>query len=191
MAGYLEQAIERMVMDRLNNRNNMRFSRWATSYRKGAAARIIEKIEDRRDQLKEEEQKRKARNRANSVANGATLKTALTIADVQKSERYANRDFLYGDGHSAKMRQHRMERAAAEAQADKEYAEWAKENPEEAKKQEDKRQKELEKYWARRRNRKTSDNIDRSAYYAGYEAGKAIGIDPQTGDKRQESKKLS
>ena len=33
MSSYLEQTIERLVMDRLENDNNQRFSRWAVSYR--------------------------------------------------------------------------------------------------------------------------------------------------------------
>lgn len=35
MAGYLEQAIERIVMERLGDNNTQRFSRWVMSYRKG------------------------------------------------------------------------------------------------------------------------------------------------------------
>lgn len=193
MAEYLEETIERLVMDRLQNQNNMRFSRWATSYRKGAAARIIEKVYDRREQLEAEEAERKRKAEHAAARSGTSMATDLTIADVRKSERDANRDFLYGEGWSAKQRLRQQQAAEEAARAEAEYAVWAAANPEEARKEEDKREKEREAYWKRRRSRggKTTDNVDTGAYYAGYDAADKVGIDPQTRDDRSSARRLT
>lgn len=184
MAGYLEQAIERIVMERLGDDNTQRFSRWAVSYRKGAAARIIEKVQDRRDEL-EAEEARKVREAQHAAERaGVSTATTLTIADVRKSERDANMDHIHGEGWSARQREERRLAAIAAAEAEAEYAKWAAANPEEARKEEKKRQAESDRYWARRTGRgrrsTANDNVDSSAYWAGYDAAEKIGIDPQT-----------
>ena len=186
MAGYLEQTIERLVMDRLDNQNNLRFSRWAVSYRKGAAARIIEKVRDRRDEIEAEEAERKRKAEQEAARKGVSTATTLTLADVRKSERDANMDFLYGEGYSAERDRKRREAAEEAAKAEAAYAEWAAANPEEARKEEEKQRKADERYWARRRGRrsKASDNLDHSAYWAGYDAAEKVGIDPQTSGKK-------
>lgn len=193
MASYLEQTIERLVMDRLGNQNNMRFSRWAVSYRKGAAARIIEKVQDRREELEVAEAERKRKAEHEAQRRGVSTATTLTIADVRKSERDANMDFLYGEGWSAEQAEKRRRAAEAAKKADEEYAQWAAANPEEARKEEEKRRKESERYWARRRGRgsRSSDNVDSGAYWAGYDAAESVGIDPQTSDGSSKTRRLS
>lgn len=186
MASYLEQTIERLVMERLDNDNTQRFSRWAVSYRKGAAARIIEKVQDRRDQLEEEEAERKRKAEHAAARAGVSTATTLTIADVRKSEREANMDFIYGEGWSAKQAEARRKAAEEAAAAEKAYAEWAAANPEEARKEEEKQRKADEAYWARRRGGRRASpksDIDSSAYWAGYDAAEKVGIDPQTAHK--------
>lgn len=195
MAGYLEQAIERIVMERLGDDNTQRFSRWAVSYRKGAAARIIEKVQDRRDEL-EAEEARKAREAQHAAERaGVSTATTLTIADVRKSERDANMDHIYGEGWSARQREERRLAAIAAAEAEAAYAKWAAENPEEARKEEKKRQEESDRYWARRTGRgrrsTANDNVDSSAYWAGYDAAEKIGIDPQTGNSSTSTPRLA
>lgn len=193
MAGYLEDTIERLVMERLDNQNNMRFSRWAVSYRKGAAARIIEKVYDRRAEIEEEEARKKREAEHAAARAGVSTSTTLTIADVRKSEREANMDFLYGEGWSAKQAERRRKAAEEAARAEAEYAAWAAANPEEARKEEAKRKREEEKRWARmsRRRDRSEDNVDHGAYWAGYDAAEKVGIDPQTRDARGETKRLS
>lgn len=195
MAGYLEQAIERIVMERLGNDNTQRFSRWAVSYRKGAAARIIEKVQDRRAEI-EAEEARKAREAEHAAAReGVSTATTLTIADVRKSERDANMDHIHGEGWSARQREERRLAAIEAARVEAEYAAWAAANPEEARKEEAKRQAESDRYWARRSGRggraKQSDNVDSSAYWAGYDAAEKIGIDPQTTGGSSSAPRLS
>jgi hypothetical protein len=187
MAGYLEQTIERLVMERMGNDNTQRFSRWAVSYRKGAAARIIEKVQDRRDEVEAAEAERQRKAEHAAARAGVSTSTTLTIADVRKSEIDANLDFIHGEGYSARKAEQRRKAAEAAAQAEREYAQWAAANPEEARKAEEKAQKEAEAYWARRSNRgsgrQASDNVDRGAYWAGYDAAEKVGIDPQTSDR--------
>ena len=193
-ASYLEQTIERLVMDRLENQNNMRFSNWATSYRKGAATRIIEKIEDRRQELEEAEAERIRKAQHEASRAGTSSATALTLGDVRKSEREANNDFLYGEGWSAKMAERRRQAAEAAAEADREYTAWALANPEEARKEEARIEKENQAYWNRRRTRggrTKSDNVNAGAYYAGYDEANSVGIDPQTDDQSGSTRRLT
>lgn len=193
MASYLEQTIERLVMERLGNDNTQRFSRWAVSYRKGAAARIIEKVQDRRDELEAAEAKRKRDAEHAAARAGVSTATTLTIADVRKSERDANLDHIYGEGWSARQREEKRKAAEAAAQAEAEYARWAAANPEEARKEEEKRRKEVEAYWNRRRSRGgrgKSNNVDSGAYWAGYDAAEKVGIDPQAGHSSSETRRI-
>lgn len=92
-------------------------------------------------------------------------------------------DLIYGKGWSARQREEKRLAAIAEAEAEAAYAQWAAANPEEVRKEEEKRRKESEAYWARRQSRgsrTTTDNVDSSAYWAGYDAANKIGIDLQT-----------
>nr|QIG67177.1 DUF2786 domain-containing protein [Rhizobium phage RHph_TM26] len=194
MASYLEQTIERLVMERLGNQNNLRFSRWAVSYRKGAAARIIEKVQDRRDQLEAEEAERKRAAEHAAARAGVSTATTLTLSDVRKSEREANLDHIHGEGYSTRQAARRAEAAAEAAKAEAEHAAWAAANPEEARKAEEKARKEDEAYWARRRGGRRGSikesNIDSGAYWAGYDAAQKVGIDPQASDRTTSAPRL-
>lgn len=176
-ATYLEEVIERLVMERVGNDNSQRFSNWASSYRLGAAARLVDRLSERRKARKEDEERR-AREAAN--LGGASTATALTITDVEERERAANQDFLWGEGFSARAAARRAEAAAARKENEEEYTRWAAANPEEAAKKERERRVAAE----RRRGRRTKlwDHVDWSAYRAGGEAAKDVSLDPQVGD---------
>jgi len=194
MAEYLEQTIERLVMARVGDDNTQRFSRWAVSYRKGAAARIIEKVQDRRDEMEAEEaaKKREAEHRA--ARAGVSTSTTLTIADVRKSERDANNDFLHGEGWSAKQAERQRLAAIAAAKAEAEYTAWAQANPEEARAKEKAAQEESDRYWAKRASRggrSTSEDVDQGAYWAGYDEAKSVGIDPQAEGARKSAGRIT
>ena len=109
-----------------------------------------------------------------------------------ESERDKNMDFIYGEGYSAKRRADQAARAAAARAAEEEYTRWAAAHPEEARAEEEKRRKEraaLEKKWARRgrgaRGGSSGKQTDHAAYWAGMDAGKTVGLDPQAEDRRQ------
>lgn len=58
MAGYLEEAIERAVRERLPNQPNLWFSSDMAAFREGASDEIRRKIYDRRRKLLDEEQRK-------------------------------------------------------------------------------------------------------------------------------------
>lgn len=183
LAEYLEEAIERVVMDELHGDNRMRFSNYAVSMRKGMAAKLCNKMYERRAELLSEEKvrKQKAEDAARRAAGaGASSSMEVSLADLSKSERDANMDHVFGEGYSAKKAAERAERAAKRREEEVAYAAWAAANPEEARKKEAEREKEREKRDNRRsRGSKADDNTNYSAFNRGYEKAEAIGLDPQ------------
>jgi len=201
MMMYLSGAIERLTRERLEARitgnigycdkqqlSYQLFSRWATSYREGIAARIGEKLWDRRQaQIKEEAKAaEEARRRAQEAGmKGASTETGVTLFTLRQSERDANFDALYGEGWSAKRAAEAAARAAADAAAEAEYTAWAAAHPEEARKKEAEREKEARKRSARSfRGGSSEKERDWGAYRAGYARGEEIGLDQQAGSTK-------
>lgn len=183
LATYLEATIERVTLDRLHQQDLHNFSNWAISFRKGIADEVIGKLEDKRRSAEAAE--RKKRDLAARAADGASTATSLTIADVRRSEEDANNDFLHGAGWSAKVRARREEAAKDLRRRLDAYTAWAKANPEDARdrKKDAAKLDELSLYRPRayhgRGGGRDDDGLDRSAYWAGKDAGEKIGIDPQ------------
>lgn len=185
MTQYLQQAIERVLEDRIHGNNEQaqidKQSNWAHSFRRGVAASVIERVEDRRRQRINEE-RAEARKAAKAMEGQGSTSTALTLSTYIDAETDANNDFIHGEGWSAE--QAREEREAAERRRIRleEYTRWAEANPEEARKQAEEREKEARKTrW--RGGRTERDNTDYSAYSSGRSAGKSISIDQQTDHK--------
>lgn len=185
MAEYLEQTIERLTRERVGNPSEY-FTAWAVSFREGMAETIVDKIYERRKHALAEE-KRKARDEARRASEagtkGMSLSTALTISDVRKSEHAANYDFLHGEGAYARKMQREAEYAEAERLEEERYTKWAKANPEEARKLEEAERKRRRSYGPRDYSDRKLDKRDWGAFKAGTEAGKKVGLDPQT-DRR-------
>lgn len=198
MAGYLLGTIERLARERLATRvtwdptgpyksearalNAQLWGRWAVSYREGAAARIAEKLWDRRRQmLREEKERREAAHRKMSEAAGGT---ALTLTELSQAEEDGNTDFLYGEGTAARRRAERAENARRLAEADAANTAWAAANPKEAAAEEAKREKDARRRSARSYSGGQEKARDWSAYRAGYEAGEKIGLDTQAEGRR-------
>lgn len=188
MSNYLEGAIERLVEERIHGQNNLRFSKFATSYREGAVYDISKRINARRrEQVREERTKqREAEERAKeAAAKGASTSTAVTIASLTRSEREANADFIWGKKTMDEVRALQAEKARAAAAAEQEYTRWAAENPEEARAEEVKREAEQEARAAKNaaKTEKLSNAFwakkDMGAFLAGEEAASKIGLDPQ------------
>lgn len=187
MGEYLEGEIERLCRERLaafidggrvSGYHSRQFSSsWAVAYREGIADRIVIKLQERRDVAvaADERRKRAAQRASDNVSDSQ----ALTLTHYVDAETDANNDFLYGEGWSANKARRRAERAAEEAERDREHAEWAAAHPEEAAAQERK--------WeaaARRRSgwAPKGRKVDAGGYWAGYDAGEGVGIDPQARD---------
>lgn len=163
-------------------------SRRATSFRRGVASAIRDKLWERRSQQMDEERRRQReeeRRHEEALKSGVSSATSLTISSVKQAERDANMDFLYGEGWSARQRADQAARAAAVKAAEEEYTRWAAAHPEEAKAEEERRrkeQREQEKKWARRRGRAPRaerDDTDWGAFRAGEDVGRTVGLDPQ------------
>lgn len=205
MAQYLITTIERLCRERLQENfegkvNSQFFSRWAVGYREGIADRVIEKLRERRQHLINEETRKKEeaeKAAKQSARKQASTTTALTLTALAKSEEAANYDFLHGEGawdrkearileNEKNWEKERKRQAKAEAAAEAAYAQWAKANPEEAAKEERKRAAKERKSWSRRSYRyryRARDGRelrrDSGGYYAGYDKGAEVGIDPQ------------
>ena len=199
---YIEAAIEKATREQLalslgiqptdpdykTRLNQNLYSRFACDFREGAADDVIERVEkQRRDQLqKEAEAVAEARKRAEeAAASGVSDGTSLVIAAYVQTERDLNRDHARGVEPGTTARE-RAERAAREAQREREYAEWAAANPEEARKQAEEERKAAERYWARRggpgsRGGSVGKERDYRAMRLGRAAGSKIGLDIQTG----------
>lgn len=179
MAGYLEQAVERLVRERLGSGENELplWGAWANSYRHGIVTQICRKLRARRNEaLAEEQRRRDAEDRA---ADGSSVSNAVALNVYVDAETDANMDFLYGEGWSARRAAEAAERRARRAA----YVKWAEEHPEEAAAAEARRRKQSRRGGGvgSRGGRGRSDYRDSSAYWAGYDAGKSVSIDPQAG----------
>lgn len=197
MAHYLDQTVERLCRERYNSAQF--FSREAVAYREGMVDRVIEKLQARRQEMVDEEtRKKEAAEKADRAAGRVPTSHALSIVVLEDAETDANMDFLNGEGWSAKKAQRRAERAAEMAEADRQHTEWAKAHPEEAAAQAKKDMEERRRYWndgRRNRERYSKTGAERRAgsasYYQGYDAGEKIGIDPQARDKNTGARRLT
>lgn len=120
MGEYLEQTIERLVKERYPL-NSQRFMREAVAFREGIADTVYWKLEERRRDLVQQEERRRADDLAR---RGVSTSNALTIGSLSQQEEDANQDFLYGEGFSARQRANRAERAEAARRAEEEYTKW-------------------------------------------------------------------
>lgn len=203
MANYLNGTIERLCRERLGGEAAKQFfSRDAVAFREGIADRVIDKIQKRRNDIMDEENRKAAEAARQASRDGVNLGTALTLAGINEREKQANYDFLHGEGAWAKMKaaeaeweaewaERRRQQALAEAAAEKVYAAWAEAHPEEAKKEAAKERarqraadQRSERGGGRRyRFRETTEDMRKSsgAYHAGWEAGANVSIDQQMG----------
>lgn len=186
MSQYLEQAIERLTRERYPDPTQF-FIREAVAFREGIADRVIERVFDRRKAMYHEEE-RKAREAAKRAAeaggDGVSTATAITLSSMRKSEHDANIDFLYGEGTSAQWETDRIEAAKEREAAEAEYTRWAKANPDEAKKEEERRHKENRRYWSRGRQETGRERRQSSgSYHEGRVKGDKLSIDQQTSQR--------
>jgi hypothetical protein len=210
MARYLEDAVERLVGERIGPDNaRERWSKFNITFRKGAASTVTNKLYKRREELiAEDERKRheaeeQARQRG---MQGVSTSTALTVATHTQAEEDANKDFARGwkPGTSAANRaQWQAEQAARAERARRireEAVQWAKDNPEEARKQAEqqrKEQEEAEKREARNAKRRTGGwrwtkaddrrEEEAQAFAMGAKAGHKISIDQQMSAGKREA----
>lgn len=203
---YIEAAVEQATREKLREVvgsdskaaiTRMLFSRFAVSFREGAADDVISRVNDQRAELLREERRlaREAKKRAaEAAASGVSDSTALAIADFTKSERDLNRDFARGVEPGTTARE-RAERAAQEAAEEAAYTAWAAAHPEEAAAKEKEEREANERYWVRRsgnyRGGPAPKERDHRAYRQGSAAGSKIGLDIQAGGRGKSGGALS
>lgn len=195
MAEYLEQAIERLVRDRLGQDHTQFFTRWAASYREGVASRLQEKLYRRRQEMQDEEDKKTREAATRSRHLGAAPSSSTGLAAYTQSEHDANIDAVYGEGTSARWAADRHQAEEKSRIAREERAKWELAHPEEAAAQKAEQEAEWRAYrkkQARNDRRRTGsghrerkNNRDDAGYYAGYEDGASIGLDPQMNEQRR------
>jgi hypothetical protein len=210
MAQYLQEAVERLVDERIGPDNaRERWSRFNIRFREGAASTVTEKLNQRRGELVEAEERRQreAEEKARQAGMaGVSTSTALTISSHVQAEKDANNDFAQGWelGRTAENRARWQAEQAARAEqarlSREAHVRWCEENPEEARAMEEAAQKEreeAEKREARNARRRTgytrwtkSDDRwqeDRQAFKMGAVAGEKISIDQQMNRGKREA----
>lgn len=183
MFEYLNASLERIVTPHLAS-NSQRLSRWAVSFKEGAAQRLRERLRERHEaELKAQSDKARASQAAQPASSGTSAGNAMVVVmeDFAQAERDANEDLRMNRpaGMTAQLRAENEARAAEYRRREEERRASLTEEEraaEDAKREKD--QAKWEKKWQRR-----SDNFwknkDMDGYWAGREAADQIGLDDQ------------
>lgn len=204
MAKYLQQTVERLAQQwAKDNLYKSVFVREAIAYREGMAARVVQKLVDRRYERLNEERAKEEQRKRDEAASGIVTGNAMTLVQVISTEADFNNDYLNGWelGTTAQNRHdYDIRSKAAMAKYEAEQAEkrriweaWAKANPQAAARQvaEALRKKQAEEdAWRKKyhnkvykeRYRKPTPEEERAglgSYHEGYRKGADVGIDTQ------------
>lgn len=183
MAGYIVQTCNRLALERLHGDARQQLGSWAVSFREGIAARVQEKLTERRHQyLSEERAKQRAAEKM--AMQGHSTATGVTLAKLSRSEADANNDFVMGEGWTAAQAAARAERATWRRMDEQQRTAWAAANPEEAQRQAARDRSEARARNGRGRAPRERYVSDPGAYRAGYEAGEHVGIDMQASQRK-------
>lgn len=188
MFDYLNASLERIVTPHLES-NAQRLSRWAVSFKEGAAQRLAERLRDRhREELAEQSAKARAQREAQATSSGSSASGALVVVmeDFAQAEADANYEHRMGwePGEAAKRRAERDKRLAEHARREEERR--ANLTEEERQAEDAARERDRAKWdakWERQRDRYWA-NKDVDAYFQGREEADQIGLDSQVGQRR-------
>lgn len=180
MAGYLEQAIDRLTVERCEKGKIPLMNKWTMSFREGAAYRVRQALRERRMTL---EQKHQAELKEAAMRAGTSMASALTIADFSQTEEDANTDMACGlpPGTTTKDR---IKRAEKQRLAEEAYTKWAAEHPEEARAKEEERKKAREKRIKRLSRQRFGAVKYDTAFWEGNDKAKEISLDQQVDTER-------
>lgn len=187
ISNYLLAAIERTTREVCEQKKIRHLSGWAMSFREGCSYRLVQRLQEQRNKMIADEEKKAREAEERAARAGVSTETAITIASYIQTEHDANVDELYGEGYSDERRARQAAAAEEERLAEEAHTKWAAENPEEARRQAEEARLEDEKAAKRYRGggggRERYDHVNNAAFWAGADAGKKIGLDPQMGDK--------
>jgi len=206
MVGYLDQAIERLLrewMAEYNYDSTMLFSRKAMNFREGAVANLIDRIQEERDRVDLERQKKakEEERRAAHPASAPSTGTALVLADYAASEEAGNYDARYGEGAWARRQARQvvdpdaMAKYYAKIEREERYEAEGMEclaifHPklyariiEKAAKEKAKEEESNRKYWERqdRKEEREAAKRDHGAFNAGHARAEKISLNQQVG----------
>jgi hypothetical protein len=183
MFDYLNASLERIVTPHLSS-NAQRLSRWAVSFKEGAAQRLSERLRDRHaEMLREQSAAARAQQAAQSTSPVSSGSGAMVVVmeDFAQAEADANYEHRMGlqPGEAAARRarsattREEWKRREEERRAALTEEERAKEDAAAAKDQakwDARWQKRSDRYWA---------NRDLDGYWEGRKAADQIGLDTQ------------
>jgi hypothetical protein len=180
MFDYLNTSLERIVTPHLVS-NAQRLSRWAISFKEGAAQRLSERLRDRHAEVLREQSAAARAQQAAQSSSPASGALVVVMEDFAQAEADANYEHRMGlqpgeaaarraetEARRGEWKRREEDRRAALTEEDR-----AKEDAAKAKDQAkwDKRwQKQSDRYWA---------NRDMDGYWEGRKAADQIGLDTQ------------
>lgn len=183
MFDYLNASLERIVTPHLSS-NSERLSRWAISFKEGAAQRLAERLRERHNEaMAEQSAQARAHQAAARQSSGSSASGALVVVmeDFAQAESDANLEHRMGwePGEAAKRRAEREARQAEHARLE---AERRANLTEEERQAEDEAQKKDQAKWEAQRDRDRDrywSNRNLDAYFQGRDAANKIGLDTQ------------
>lgn len=197
MASYLEQAVERILREEMevyNYDGKMLYSKWAMSFREGAVANLVSRIQEERERAELERQSKAKEEKARASHPGAAPSatgTALVLSDYKASEEAANYDARYGEGAWAR-RVARIARYDLDAKREEEGDECLKIfHPELWEAQQKAEAERVAAFWRSYKPRKgpKEKEVDESAFEAGKRRAEAISLNQQIDhEKRKQIK---
>lgn len=189
MFDYLNASLERIVTPHLES-NSQRLSRWAVSFKEGAAQRLAERLRERHQEKLAEQsaaaraQREAQANSSNSSASGALV---VVMEDFAQAEADANLEHRMGwEPGDAAARRAQSEARAAEykRQEEERRANLTEEEREAEDAAKAKDWEEWSKRWDREQDRYWA-NKDQGAYFKGRAAADDIGLDDQVSKTAQ------
>lgn len=184
MAEYLLSTIDRLAKEYCLERDGTYHNRsaTATSFRKGAAERLVGKLQTKRWEILEEERQRE---REAARAGESSTGMAMVMTRLSKTEYERNYDFVYGEGAYARDQLRDAEWERENKEREERDRKWREENPEEAARldrEAEEAQRKADAKWERQQNRYRKEKpaaSDMEAYHEGYRSARDIGLDRQ------------
>lgn len=207
MAKYLQDTVEKLAQ-RWAKENFYKsvFVREAIAYREGMAARIGERLDQRRREMVTKARQEAEERKRDEARTGIVTGNALTIVDVISSEEDFNNDYLQGwDMGTTARNRHEADLRYKKWKADNEAREAAK-TPEQKAREAEERKRQMAKWAAedakraKRRNKTPpkpryrrptaeEERMGLGSYYEGRAKGNEVGIDQQV--DRTENRRLA
>jgi len=186
MFDYLNASLERIVTPHLES-NSQRLSRWAVSFKEGAAQRLAERLRDRhQEKLAEQSAGSRAQREAQATSSGSGA-LVVVMEDFAQAEADANLEHRMGwePGEAAQRRAEcEARRAEYKRQEEERRANLTEEDREAEDAAKARDHAKWERKWESAFKRRWA-NKNQNAYFAGRREADEIGIDDQVSKTAQ------